>query len=78
MAEDGNVVVLSVVCVIFGSWILAVFFARKADKNDKQKVGSLCSDPPCVDTVESPVRWSLTGSFTNSNLTDGGTSQDLG
>ena len=28
--------------------------------------------------VRLTCRWSLTGSFTNSNLTDGGTNQDFG
>ena len=34
--------------------------------------------PPVSDTLDVRLRWSLTGGFTKSNLTDGGTNQGFG
>ena len=38
IGRDNNVVVITVVAVLFGLWLVVLVFARKADKNDKQKV----------------------------------------
>ena len=39
VAETGNFVVIATVCSIFGVYLLGLVFARRADKNDKMKVG---------------------------------------
>ena len=39
LAETGNLVVLATVCSIFGMYFIGLVFARRADKNDKTKVG---------------------------------------
>ena len=41
LEENGNFLVLSVVCSIFGIYFVGLVFARKADKEDVAKVGSL-------------------------------------
>ena len=38
LGETGNFVVLGTVCSIFGLYLLALIFGRRADKKDKQKV----------------------------------------
>ena len=39
--------------------------------------GTSCKRPPLMSGLVAYGRWSLTGSFTNSNLTDGGTNRDF-
>lgn len=38
IGETKNFVVLATLCTIFGLYIVTVVFARRADRNDKQKV----------------------------------------
>lgn len=38
LGETGNYLVLSVVCSIFGAYILLIIWARKADLQDQSKV----------------------------------------
>ena len=39
LAESGNFVVLSTVCVILGLYAIGLVFARREDKNDELRVG---------------------------------------
>lgn len=40
LAETGNFVVLSTVCVILGLYVIALVFARKEDKQDELRVST--------------------------------------
>lgn len=43
LAETGNFVVLSTVCVILGSYVIALVIARREDKKDELRV-TLCTN----------------------------------
>ena len=50
--ETKNFLVLKTVCVILGLYIIAAVFARRADRNDSQKVCFIASCGRCVDPCE--------------------------
>ena len=55
LGETGNFVVLSTVCLIFGMYLIGLVAARRADKEDLQKVSPVTTDltltqsPHCAD-----------------------------
>ena len=52
LAETGNFVVLSTVCVILGLYVLGLVLARREDKRDELRVSAsvICASDICIST----------------------------
>ncbi|XP_068681978.1 polycystin-1-like protein 2 isoform X4 [Montipora foliosa] len=80
--ETKNFLVLGTVCAIFGLYVIATVFARRADRNDFQKVtqviplGDINKDYNCYELIVYTGLWRRCGTSANVAITIYGNEQD--